>query len=160
MLAEWLQSVTKIFSGSFSSEQKPNTWRNYFVEVSKHKLESRYSNLRFPYTMFTLQTSFNPLLPHEEGSKIRLVQVTMNSKEENSFWLRLLSQLRPRIRPQERFREGKESWSNSLPYPPETCRWEPRAFPPGRCCYAAAACVPRTAAHTGPSHTKYNSHHR
>ncbi len=48
--------------------------------------------------MFTLQTSFKPLLLREgggEGEKNPLVEMTVNSKEEN-----LLSQLRPRIRPQ------------------------------------------------------------
>ncbi len=39
-----------------------------------HNLES-FSDMRFPYTMFTLQTG---------GGIISLVQVTLNSKEENS----------------------------------------------------------------------------
>jgi hypothetical protein len=39
---------------------KPNSWTYNFVEVSVHNL--RVLNLRFPYTMFTLQTSFKPLL--------------------------------------------------------------------------------------------------
>jgi hypothetical protein len=48
--------------------------------------------------MLTLQTSFKTLLfKGVEGEKNTLVEVTVNSKKENS--LRLLSQLRSRIRP-------------------------------------------------------------
>jgi hypothetical protein len=47
--------------------------------------------------MFTLQTSFKPLLLG--GGP--LIEVTLNSKEEKL--LILLSQLRPRIRPQSTF---------------------------------------------------------
>jgi hypothetical protein len=51
-------------------EQKPNSKTYNFVEVSWHNLE--FSDLRFPYTMFTLQTSFKPpLLNGGGGSKIR-----------------------------------------------------------------------------------------
>jgi len=41
--------------------QKPNSCTYNFVEISQlgHNLES--SILRFPYTMFTLKTSFKPL---------------------------------------------------------------------------------------------------
>ncbi len=43
--------------------QKSNSWTYNFVEVSGHNLESsEFSDLRFPYTMFTLQTSFKTLL--------------------------------------------------------------------------------------------------
>ncbi len=60
------------------------------------------SDLRFPYTMFTLQTSFN--FKHfcsggGGGGGLNPLVVTVNSKEEPNH-LRLLSQLRPRIRPQ------------------------------------------------------------
>ncbi len=41
--------------------------------------------MRFPYTMFTLQTSFTPLLRGGGGSKNPLVEVTVNSKAENSY---------------------------------------------------------------------------
>jgi hypothetical protein len=51
--------------------QKPNSWTYNFVE---------FSDLWFPYTMFTLQTSFKPLL---RGEWDPLVEVTVNSKEEN-----------------------------------------------------------------------------
>jgi hypothetical protein len=44
--------------------------------------------LRFPYTMFTLQTSFKPLLLKGRGVN-PLVEMTLNSKEDISedFWL-------------------------------------------------------------------------
>ncbi len=38
---------------------KPNSLAYNFVEVSGH---NQFSDLRFPYTMFTLQTSFKLLL--------------------------------------------------------------------------------------------------
>jgi hypothetical protein len=54
-----------------------------FVEVSGHNLE--FSDMRFPYTMFTLQTSFKPLLLKVGGGGYNpLVEVAVNSKEENS----------------------------------------------------------------------------
>ncbi len=46
----------------------------------------RVSDLRFPYTIFTLQTSFKPLLL-KEGGRVEInseVEVTVNSREENS----------------------------------------------------------------------------
>jgi hypothetical protein len=36
---------------------KPNSWKYTLVEVSGHNLE--FSGLRFPHTMFTLQTNFH-----------------------------------------------------------------------------------------------------
>ncbi len=70
--------------------QKPNsrTYSYNFVEVFRHNLESSHAGLRFPYTMTTLQTSF-PLSNHfcwgEGGGRENpLVEVTVNSKEENS----------------------------------------------------------------------------
>jgi hypothetical protein len=40
--------------------------------------------LSFPYTIFTLQISFKPFLLKEEGEQNSFVEVTVNSKEENS----------------------------------------------------------------------------
>ncbi len=40
-------------------DQKPNSLMYNFAEVSGHILESSQTDLRFPYTMFTLQTSFD-----------------------------------------------------------------------------------------------------
>jgi hypothetical protein len=40
---------------------KPNLWTYIFVEFSGHNLDSSQA-LRIPYTVFTLITSFNPLL--------------------------------------------------------------------------------------------------
>jgi hypothetical protein len=56
-----------------------------FVEVSEHNIESS-QNLRLPYTMFTLQTSFKTLLLKGGGGGVKSVsiEVTVNSKEENS----------------------------------------------------------------------------
>jgi len=57
-----------------------------FLEVSGHNL-SQFSDLRFPFTMFTLQASFKPLLLKRGvggGGKNPFVEVTVNSKEENS----------------------------------------------------------------------------
>ncbi len=38
----------------------------------------------FPYSVFTLQTSFNPLLLRGGGEYNQLVEVTVNGREENS----------------------------------------------------------------------------
>jgi hypothetical protein len=46
---------------SQGTAQKPNSRMYNIVEVSGHNLGD-FSDLRFPYTMFTLQTSFKPLL--------------------------------------------------------------------------------------------------
>jgi hypothetical protein len=45
-----------------------------------------FSDLRFLFTMFTIQTSFKPILfgGWGGGGYIPLVEVTVNSKEENS----------------------------------------------------------------------------
>jgi hypothetical protein len=56
--------------------------------------------------MFSLQTSFNPLLLKGGGGVggvKPVVEVTVNSKEETP---KTLSQLRPRIRPQDTKREA------------------------------------------------------
>jgi hypothetical protein len=50
--------------------------------------------LRFPYTMFTLQTSFKSLLLKGKGKYNPLIEEHVNSKEQTPF----LSRLRPRIR--------------------------------------------------------------
>jgi hypothetical protein len=57
-----------------------------FVEVFGKKLESsEFSALRFPLTMFTLQTSFKPFFSGGRGGGVKSVgKMTMNSKEENS----------------------------------------------------------------------------
>jgi hypothetical protein len=54
----WILSVRTI--NTINHILKPNSWTFNFVEVSGHNLESSQA-LRFPYTMFTLQTSFKPL---------------------------------------------------------------------------------------------------
>jgi hypothetical protein len=40
---------------------KPNSWTYNSIEVSGHNLESSQT-LRFPYTIFTLQTNFKRIL--------------------------------------------------------------------------------------------------
>jgi hypothetical protein len=45
-----------------------------------------FSDFRFPYTMFTLQASFKPLLLGRWGEGVKsFVKVTVNSKEEKLF---------------------------------------------------------------------------
>ncbi len=65
-------------------------------------LSWEFSDLRFPYIMSTLQTSFKPLLPKEwgrgGGSKIHISRGDCEYQGRNLC--RLLSQLRLRIRPQ------------------------------------------------------------
>ncbi len=63
--------------------------------------------MRFPYTMFTLQTCFELVLLKEGGGggvKIR-IEVTVNSKEENS------SDFRPNKGPEFGLRSN--SWTKS-----------------------------------------------
>ncbi len=43
-----------------------------------------FSDLWVLYTMFTLQTSFKPLFSGGGGESVTVVEVTVNSKEENS----------------------------------------------------------------------------
>ncbi len=46
---------------SAAGQQRLNSWTCNFVEVPGHNLES-FPDLRFPYTVLTLQNSFKPLL--------------------------------------------------------------------------------------------------
>jgi hypothetical protein len=47
-------------------DQKPNSRTYNVAEVSRHNLEM-CQDLRFPYTMFILQTSFKPFLLKRGG---------------------------------------------------------------------------------------------
>jgi hypothetical protein len=58
----------------FSREQQRwNSWKYNFVEVSERNLESSFSDLRFPFKMFTLLSSFKPLLLKGEGAGVKSV---------------------------------------------------------------------------------------
>ncbi len=69
----------------------------------------RVLRLEVPYTMFTLQTSFKPLLLKGRGEKNLLVEVTVNSKEETH---KTFVQLRSRTRPQNSFSK-QISWAGT-----------------------------------------------
>jgi hypothetical protein len=80
--------------------QKPNSWTSNFVEVSVLSIIWRVFRLEVSeYTMFTLQTSFKPLLHGGEGGGVKSVRRGGCEKLGEKL-LRLSSQLRPRIRPQ------------------------------------------------------------
>ncbi len=77
-----------------------------FVEVSVHNLEN---SQRFPYTMFTLQTSFTSVqTTFAQGGAGGVKSVSRGDFElQGGKIVRLLSQLRPRIRPLETEEGGK-----------------------------------------------------
>ena len=77
-----------VSGGLAVASQKPKSWMYNFVEVFDFW---QFSDLRFPYTMFTLHTSFKPLLLKAGGG---LKSVSRSDCDCN------LSQLRLRIRPQ------------------------------------------------------------
>ncbi len=87
---------------SILSVLKPNSWSYNFVEVSGHNLDS--SQTWGVHIQCLHYKPFKPLLLGRGGGGNLIKEVTVNSQEENS--LRRLSQLRPRIRPLERFQRN------------------------------------------------------
>ncbi len=67
-----LSSVYKYWMlQNLTTKPEAESWTYNLVEVSEHNLETESSQgLRFPSTMFTLQTSFKPLLLKGRGGKI------------------------------------------------------------------------------------------
>ncbi len=75
---------------------KPHSWMYNFVEVSGHE----FSDLWFPYAMFKLQNSFKQFLLGWGGGGVYVKSISRGDCEkQGGKFVRLLSQLRPRIRP-------------------------------------------------------------
>jgi hypothetical protein len=96
----WVDSpVTPIYSCQLNKsfrDQELNSWTDNLQFRRGFWAKSwEFSDLRFLYTMFTLQTSFKPLLLRGGGGEGRGVNFVSRGDCEGGKRLRLLSQLRP-----------------------------------------------------------------